>query len=86
MNVTLVFALVLLLFFGTPVYAQNPCEDCIKAAQAQLKQCLDNAISQEDTRSCAERQQAKAKVCENSECVIERAKNMNRNDVLPQKK
>lgn len=86
MNVTLSFAVFLLLFLGVPVYAQNPCVDCLKAAQEQLKHCLDNAISQEDKKSCAERQQAKAKVCESSECVIERAKSQNNNDVLPQKK
>jgi hypothetical protein len=44
------------------------------------------AISQEDKKSCAERQEAKAKVCEKGECEIERAKNTNKNDVLPQKK
>jgi hypothetical protein len=86
MNVKLAFALFLLLFLGVPVYAQSPCVDCLKAAQEQLKQCLGNAISQEDKNSCAERQQAKAKVCENGECVIERTKSQNNNDVLPQKK
>ena len=86
MNITLAFALFSILLLGAPVYAQNPCVDCLKAAQEQLKQCLDNAISQEDKNSCAERQQAKAKVCENGECKIERDKSINGNEVLPQKK
>ena len=90
MNVTLAFALFVFLFLGSPVHAQiypqSPCLDCLKAAQDQLKQCLDHAISQEDKKSCAERQEAKAKVCEKGECEIESAKNTNRNDVLPQKK
>ena len=86
MNIKLAFALFLLLFLGAPVYAQNPCVDCLKAAQEQLKQCLGNAISQEDKKSCAERQQAKAKVCENGECEIEGDKSKNKNDVPPQKK
>jgi hypothetical protein len=86
MNVKRAFALFLLLFLGAPVYAQSRCVECLKAAQEQLKQCLDNAISQEDKNSCAERQQAKAKVCENGECEIERDKSTNGNDVLPQKK
>jgi hypothetical protein len=90
MNVTLVFALFAFLFLGSPVHAQihpqSSCLDCLKAAQDQLKQCLDHAISQEDKKSCAERQEAKAKVCEKGECEIERVKNTNRNDVLPQKK
>ncbi len=47
MNVKLAFALFLLPFLGAPVYAQSLCVDCLKAAQDQLKQCLENAISQE---------------------------------------
>ena len=86
MHVTLAFALFSILLVGAPVFAQSPCVDCLKAAQEQLKQCLGNAISQEDKKSCAERQEAKAKVCEKGECEIERAKNTNRNDALPQKK
>ena len=86
MNVILTFALFSILLLGTPGYAQNPCTDCLKAAQDQLKQCLGNAISQEDKNSCAERQQAKAKECENAACVIERANSQNNSDVLPQKK
>ena len=86
MHVTLAFALFSILLVGAPVFAQSPCVDCLKAAQEQLKQCLGNAISQEDKKSCAERQEAKAKVCETGECEIERAKTTNKNDVLPQKK
>ena len=86
MNVMLALALFSILLSGSPVFAQNPCEDCLKAAQDQLKQCLNTAISQEDKKSCAERQQAKAKVCENAACVIERANIQNNNDALPQKK
>ena len=86
MNVTLSLALFLVLLLGTPVYAQNPCADCLKAAQEQLKHSLDNAISQEDKNSCAERQQAQAKVCDTGECVIERTKSQHNNDVPPQKK
>ena len=86
MNVILTCALFSILLLGAPVYAQNPCTDCLKAAQDQLAQCLGEAISQEDKKSCAERQQAKATVCENAACVIERANIHNNNDVLPQKK
>jgi len=86
MNVTLAFALFPILLFGAPVFAQSFCVDCLKAAQEQLKQCLGNAISQEDKNSCAERQQAKAKACESGECESERDKSKNENDVLPQKK
>jgi hypothetical protein len=86
MNITLAFALFSILLLGAPGYAQTPCVDCLKSAQEHLKQCLGNAISQEDKMSCAERQQAKAKVCENGECVIERTTSQNNKDVLSQKK
>jgi hypothetical protein len=45
MNVRLVFALFPLLFIGSAIYAQSPCEECLTAAEAELKQCLDNAFS-----------------------------------------
>jgi hypothetical protein len=86
MNLLLASALFSILVLGAPGYAQNSCTDCLKLAQDQLKQCLGNAISQEDKNSCAERQQAKAKVCENAACVIERANIHNNKDVLPQNK
>ena len=85
MNVILAFALFPLLFLSPPVYAQSLCADCLKAAQEQLKKCLENAISAEDKKSCTERQQAKTKTCENGACKIERDNSTNRNDVLPQK-
>jgi len=86
MNVRLAFALFSILLLGGPGYAQNPCTDCRKSAQEQLAQCLGNAISQEDKKSCMERQQAKTKVCENAACVIERANLQTNTDVLTQKK
>ena len=86
MHVRVAFALFSILLAGAPVFAQSPCADCLKAAQEQLKQCLGNAISQEDKKSCAERQEAKAKICEKGECEIEGAKSQNKTDVLPQKK
>jgi hypothetical protein len=84
MNVRLAFALFPLLFLGAPVCAQSLCSECFKAAQEELKQCLDNAISEEDKISCDQSQHAQAKVCENGECKIERDKRDNRNEVLPQ--
>jgi hypothetical protein len=86
MNVRLAFALFSILLLGAPGYAQNPCTDCLKSAQEQLTQCLGNAISQEDKKSCVERQQAKTNVCENAACVIERANLQTNTDVLTQKK
>jgi hypothetical protein len=37
MNVRLLFALFPLLFLGSPVYAQSPCSECLKAAEIDLK-------------------------------------------------
>ena len=86
MNTILTFALFSILLLGAPGYAQNPCTDCLKSAQEQLTQCPAHAISQEDKKSCVERQQAKTKVCENAACVIERANLQTNTDVLTQKK
>ena len=83
MNVILTFALLSILLLGAPVYAQNPCTDCLKAAQDQLTQCLGHAISQEDKKSCAEKQEARAKTCENGECKIARGKSGNKSESLP---
>jgi hypothetical protein len=85
MNVTLAFALFSILLIGTPGYAQNSCVDCLQAAQERLTQCLGNAISQEDKKSCVERQQKKTNTCESGACVIERAKIPNKDDVLSKK-
>jgi hypothetical protein len=86
MHITLVFALFTIMMLGAPANAQNPCVDCLKVAQEHLKQYLGDAISHEDKNSCTVRQQAKAKVSENGECVIERTASQNHTDILSQKK
>ena len=86
MNIRLTLALFSILLLGAPGYAQNPCTDCLKAAQDQLTQCLIHAISHEDKKSCAERQQDKSKTCESSACEMERAQGHNKTDALTQKK
>ena len=72
MKVRVAFALLPLLFLGSPVYAQSPCSECLKAAEKDLKKCLDNAISADDKISCAESRQAGMNVCVRGECTIER--------------
>ena len=62
----------LLVFLGSPVYAQSLCTDCLRAALEALTKCLENAISQEDKLSCTEKQEARSKSCSNGECKIER--------------
>lgn len=45
----------------------------VSASREEFQQCLDNAISQEDIISCAEKRDAQAKVFEDGECETERA-------------
>jgi hypothetical protein len=72
---TLAFAFPLIML-GTPIYAQmidqSLCVQCVTTAKAELTKCLEAAISQEDKKSCQEKQETHAKTCEN-ECKIERA-------------
>lgn len=66
--------------------AQSLCLQCLKAAQEELKKCLEGAISQEDKKSCAEKQEARAKTCENGECKIARDQSGNKSEGLPEKR
>ncbi len=86
MNGMLAVALFSLLMFAAPLYAQSPCQDCLAAARAELKKCLENAISQEDKRSCADKKEAQAKICEDGECKIERAQNEPKGPAVPKPK
>jgi hypothetical protein len=72
MNIRIVVTLFLCLV-SAPLSAQQLCEDCLDDAKHLLKQCLEGAISQEDKKSCLERQQARSKGCESSQCMTERA-------------
>ena len=74
------------MLLGTPLYAQSLCSKCIEASQAELKKCLDEAISQEDKKSCLEKQEKHAKGCEDGECKIERAQEGSKIDISPEKK
>ena len=73
MNVRIVVALLLFLGLGSaPLSAQQLCEDCLNEAKHFLAQCLEGAISQEDKKSCLERQQGRSKGCESNQCMTER--------------
>jgi len=86
MNGKLAVALFSLLLFAAPLYAQSPCMDCLAAAREELKKCLENAISQEDKKSCADKKEAKAKTCEDGECKIERAHSEPKGQAVPKPK
>ena len=66
--------------------AQNLCTQCIKAAQEEVKKCLDSAISQEDKKSCQEKQETRTKTCSNGECKIERTQGGSKAEVPSVKK
>ena len=85
MKVKLAFALFPLILLGTPVFAQNLCLQCLKAAKEELKKCIDAAISQEDKTSCAQKQEARANTCENGACILERVQSRDTSDVTPPK-
>jgi hypothetical protein len=77
MKFTFAFAVFPLIMLGTPIYAQtidqSLCVQCLITAKEESKKCLDGAISQEDKKSCLEKQETRAKTCDNGECKIERA-------------
>ena len=69
-----------------PSDTRNLCLQCLKAAQEELKKCLDATISQEDKMACAEKQETRVRTCDDGECKIERAQSGNKSDGLPAKK
>jgi hypothetical protein len=86
MNATLVAALFTLWLFVFPAYAQSPCVECLKTSQNEMRMCLANAISEEDKLTCEDQQEEQAKVCEDSECRIEREEAEARKEGTPQGK
>jgi hypothetical protein len=62
------------------------CAQCIKAAQDEVKKCLDSAISQEDKKSCLEKQETRTKTCSNGECKIERTQGGSKAEVPSESK
>jgi hypothetical protein len=54
------------------VSAQSPCAECIKAAQEELKGCLDHAISVDDKNTCEENREKEMRACEDKDCMAER--------------
>ncbi len=72
------------LLFADPVYAESSCSECLKAADEELRACIENAISVEDKNSCEDKQEEQAKRCENSECKVERENRETSSDTPPQ--
>jgi hypothetical protein len=66
--------------------AQSLCLQCLQAAQEESKKCLDAAISQEDKKSCLEKQETRAKTCDTGECKIGRAQSGSKGEVPSEKK
>ena len=72
-----------LLFTGSRAYGETPCLECLKAADEELKTCMENAISVEDKNSCEDKQEEQLKGCENNECKVERDTRDTGTDTLP---
>ena len=66
--------------------AQILCGQCLKAAQDEVKKCLDAAISQEDKKSCLEKQATRTKTCDTGECKIERTQGGSKGEVPSERK
>ena len=90
MKFSLVFALFPLISLATPIYAQidqSLCVQCLETAKEELEKCLGEAISQEDKKSCQEKERTRTTTCTNGECKIERAvQSGNKSEALPAKK
>lgn len=86
MNTTVAFTLFSVWLFVVPAYAQSPCVECLKASQKEMRMCLANAISEEDKLTCEDKQEEQAKVCEDTECRIEREEVDARREGPPQSK
>jgi hypothetical protein len=91
MKFKFVFALLFpLILLGSPLYAQvdqSLCVHCLATAKDELKKCLDEAITQEDKKSCQEKERTRTTTCENGECKIEgAAQSGNKSEALPAKK
>ena len=86
MKHTLALLLVPFLFAGRPVYAQSLCSECLKAADKELKTCIENAISVEDMNSCEDKREEQLKTCEDRECKVERENRETTIDVPPQRR
>jgi hypothetical protein len=71
MTAALAWSWVPFLFAG-PIYAESGCLECLKAADEELRACIQSAISVEDKNSCEDKQGEQAKRCENNECKVER--------------
>ena len=67
---------------SSPVSAQSSCAECIKAAQDELKDCLDHAISVDDKNACEENREKGMRACEDKDCMAEReSKDLHRETV-----
>jgi len=66
--------------------AQSLCSKCLMAAQDESKKCIGGAISQEDKKSCLEKQEKRTKACSDGECKIEREQGGSKGGGLSEKK
>ncbi len=80
MKFTWAIALFPLIMIGTPIHAQtideSLCVQFLARAKEVGKKCFDGAISQEDKKSCLEKQETCVKKCDDGECKLKGRRKM----------
>ena len=67
-----VLAVASVMALAVPLFAgeDNLCEKCRQAARQELAKCIEAAISQQDKKSCNEKNDLRMKTCEDGVCKI----------------
>jgi len=67
----MLLATILVTFLVPPLYADDsPCDKCRKDSQKELMKCLEGAISEEDKKTCAEKNDQRMQACSKLECQL----------------
>ena len=68
----ILLATVLVAFLIPPLHAadENPCDKCLKDSQKELMKCLEGAISEEDKKTCTEKNDQRVQSCNQLECKL----------------
>lgn len=49
---------------------ESPCDKCRNDSQKELMKCLEGAISEEDKKTCAEKNDQRVQACSKLECKL----------------
>jgi len=72
MNRCVVCAVLSVMFLVAPLTAaeDSPCDKCRKDSQKELMKCLEGAISEEDKKTCTEKNDQRVQSCDKLECQL----------------